>query len=269
MRYVPGSRVGIHVGESWYCSPDCFAMASRATLSALTAGHVVEMPRNPRLSLGLALLSKGYLNEDQLRSAMLRTRRQGQNLENTLIDCGLVNDKQLAAARAVQWGIPVLGQDLVIQTVVMDLPRGLLSACGAVPIHYTAKTKRLVLGFVGRVDHSLLQSIEQITGCRPEPCFITSSEFAQQFDTLASPQGYEEVVVEDTGSAADMARTLGGFAVEVSAREAGYVRCHSSVWARLTGNRGTVDIIFALRRPVMTDVTTNSMFSHEISEVVG
>ncbi len=23
-KYVPGSRIGVNVGETWYCSPDCF-----------------------------------------------------------------------------------------------------------------------------------------------------------------------------------------------------------------------------------------------------
>lgn len=249
MRCVPGARLGIFVGDAWYCSPDCFAMASRATLSSLSAGTLVEMPRNPRLSLGLALLSKGYLDEDRLRVAVIRSQREGQTLETTLLECGWATEKQLAAARAAQWGYPVLGQDAASQIVEADLPPALLRAFSAAPLHYSAKAKRLVLGFVHRVEHSLLQSIEQITGFRAEPCFITPAEFTQQMDRLTALPGYEEAVIDDPGTAAQMARTLGGFAVEVSAREAGFAKCNSWIWARVTGKKGTVDVIFALKNP--------------------
>ncbi len=247
MKYVPGSRIGIFVGAAWYCSADCFAMASRGTLFSLSAETLVEMPRNPRLSLGLALLSKGYLDEDQLRFAMARSQREGLTLETTLVECGLATEKQLAAARGTQWGYPVLGQDAVSQSVAVDLPLTLLRAFFAVPLHYSAKARRLVLGFVYRVEHSLLQAIEQMTGLRPEPCFITLSEFKEQMQRVTAVSGYEEAAVENPGTATQMARTLGGFAVETAAREAGFSKCNSWIWARLVGKTRTVDVVFALR----------------------
>src|SRR5579863_3908029 len=146
-RAVPGSRAGINVGETWYCSPDCFAMDSRTTLSSLSAGSVVEMPRTPRLSLGLVLLSKGYLSEDQLRFATARSKRDGEDLESTLMEFGFVGEKQLAAARAAQWGCPVLASDPAGQAVEADLPPTLLQACSAAPVHYSPIAKRVVLGF--------------------------------------------------------------------------------------------------------------------------
>jgi hypothetical protein len=266
MKYVPGSRIGIFVGAAWYCSPDCFAMASRATLAALSTETLVEMPRNPRLSLGLALLAKGCLDEDQLRLAMTRSQREGQDLETTLLECGLATEKQVAAGRAAQWGYPVLGQDAVGHAVEVNLPITLLRSFWAAPLHYSPKAKRLVLGFVYRVEHSLLQSIEQITGCRPEPCFITPAEFNEQIERVRTVPGYEESVVENPGTATQMARTLGGFAVEVSAREASFAKCNSWVWARLSGKRGIVDVVFPLRNAV---AAPRPKLSTEFSEVTG
>jgi hypothetical protein len=268
-RYVPGSRVGIFVGELWYCSPDCFAQASRATLSTLSTGCVVEMPRNPRLSLGLALLSKDYLTEEQLRFATARSQRQGESLETTLMTCGLATAKQLAAARGAQWGYPVLAQEPNSQTIEADLPPTLLRAFCATPIHYSAKPKRLVLGFVHRVEHGLLQAIERITGCRAEPCFITPEEFNERTERLAAVSGYEEVVVENPGSVAQMSRTLGGFAVEVSAREAGFAKCNSWVWSRIAGKRGTVDVIFDLKGAAGASARKQTVDLPKISHVMG
>jgi hypothetical protein len=269
MKYVPGSRIGIFAGNSWYCSPDCFAMASRATLASLATETVVEMPRNPRLTLGLVLLSKGYLNEEQLRLAVARSRREEQSLETTLIECGLVNDKQIAAARAAQWGYPVLGHDAASQKIQADLPLTLLRAFAAAPLHYSVNAKRLVLGFVHRVDHSLLQSIEQITGLRPEPCFITQAEFDEQMERVAALPGYEEAVVENPGAATQMARTLGGFAVEISAKEAGFSKCNSWIWVRLKGKQGTVDVLFATRSAPAAPRTKLSTVLPEITGSLG
>jgi hypothetical protein len=247
MKYVPGNRIGLFVGAAWYCSPDCFAAASRTTLFALSSETLVEMPRNPRLSLGLALLSKGYVDEDQLRIAKMRSQCEGRTLETALVEYGLATEKQLAAARGAQWGYPVLGQDAVSQAVMVDLPLTLLSAFFAAPLHYSPKARRLVLGFVYRVEHSLLQAVEQMTGLRPEPCFITPAEFEEQMQRVMAVPGYEEAAVENPGTVSQMARTLGGFAVEVSAREAGFAKCNSWIWARLAGKSRTVDVVFAMK----------------------
>jgi hypothetical protein len=269
MKYVPGSRIGIFVGAAWYCSADCFAMASRTTLASLSSETLVEMPRNPRLTLGLALLAKGYLDEEQLRFATARSQREGQDLETTLIECGLVTDKQVAAGRAAQWGYPVLGQDAAGQHVEVDLPLTLLRAFSAAPLHYSPKARRLVLGFVYRVEHSLLQAIEQMTGLRAEPCFITPAEFNEQMERVQAVSAYEEAAVEMPGPAAQMARTLGGFAVEVAAREASFSKCGTWVWARITGKRGTVDVIFATKTTPTAARTKVSTAFPEFAESLG
>jgi hypothetical protein len=269
MRPVPGSRAGIYVGETWYCSPDCFSLDARKTLASLSLGCVVEMPRSPRLSLGLSLLSRGYISEDQLRFAMDQSRRESKSLEVTLIKHAIVSEKQLAAARAAQWGYPALASDAIGQIVEADLPPSLLRACSAAPVHYSAKAKRLVLGFVRRVDHSLLQSIEQITGCRAEPCFITPSEFSEQMERLKPVAGYQEVVVDNPGNVAQMGRVLGGFAVDITAREAAFAKCRSTIWTRIAGKRGTVDVLFPLQNPATNARRDFPSDVPEVTEALG
>ncbi|HEX4031306.1 MAG TPA: hypothetical protein VHX20_13135 [Terracidiphilus sp.] len=246
-KYVPGSPAGLFVGEQWYCSPDCFALGINSTLAVLSSGSVIEMPRNPRLSLGLALLSKGYLTDDQYRSALVHSQRCGEPLESTLMECGFITEKQLAAGRATQWGCPALAQELSGSIVEIDLPVALFRALRAAPLHYSAKTKRLLLGFVDRVEHSLLQAIETITGCRAEPCFISPAEFSEQIERLTALPDYREAFVEDLGTPLQMGRALGGWAVEMGAREASVAKCGSYLWARITGRRGTVDVVFSLK----------------------
>ena len=245
MRPVPQQGAGIQVGENWYCSVDCFATAARAPLETLAKARIAEPASHPRLSLGLVMLSRGYLTEEQLRSATVRADRRGEDLETALRKLGLATDKQLAAARAAQWGCPVLADDCAALPVVADIPRTFLREFQAVPLHYSQQSKRLVMGFVQKMEHSLLGSIEEMTGCRAEACLLTPAEFYAQMDRVTFPPDYEEVVAEKPGTPAQMAKTLGGVALEVTARAAAFVQCRSWVWARVTGKRRTIDVLFA------------------------
>jgi hypothetical protein len=263
MRPVPAKSAGIRIGQDWYCGVDCFVAAARSPLAALSARRVMEMPRNPRLSLGLALLSKGFLTEEQLRLATELSRENSVGLEDALLALGWTNEKHLAAARSAQWGYPVLSQERAGRVVEVGIPLTLLRAFSAAPLFYAPSTRRLVLGFVERVDHHLLQSIEQVTGYRAEPCFLTPAEFAEQMRRVVLPVMYEEVVVDEPGEASQMARTLGRHALDAAATDAGFAQCKSWVWARLTGKRRTVDVLFAKTNPSTAPGNSNTKFAQQ------
>lgn len=241
------SRVGISVGDTWYCSPDCLSAAVAMRFSALASTKILEMPHSPRLSIGLVMLSKGYLNDNQLRLAISESQLHGEELEAVLTRLGLASERQLTAARAAQWGYPVLGQERIGQIIESDIPFKLLRNCSAAPLHSSTAAKRLLLGFVYRVDHGLLNALEQMTGFRAEPCFISPTEFAQQMERLTSVPTFEEVVFDDPKTPTQMGKTVGGFAVEVGAREVRFANCRDYVWTRLSGKRQTVDLLFRIK----------------------
>jgi hypothetical protein len=243
MRSLPG-RSGVKVGRQRYCSVDCFAVAARTQLSSLSGGSVVDIRRSPRLSIGLVLLSKGQVTDEQLRFAMAESQRRGETLEATLIFLGMANERTLVSARASQWGCPVLSQDHEAQHVESDIPPTLLQRSTAVPLHYSPAARRLLLGFVYRVDHSLLNALEQIADLRAEPCFIAPGDFREQTSRVMTAPNYEEVVFDEVQTLAQMARNVGGFASEVAVREARFARCREFVWARLTGRKGRIDLLF-------------------------
>jgi hypothetical protein len=263
MRPTPQCRTGIRMGEMWYCSVDCFVSAVREPLTALSAWRVVEMPRNPRLTLGLALLAKGYISEEHLRLATEYSQKWNESVEETLLRNGLVTERHIAAARAAQWGHPFLGQENDGKRVEADLPPTILRAFSAVPLHYAPSAKRMVLGFVERVHHSLLQSIEQVTGCRAEACFVTPADFADQMRRLTTPDNYEEVALDEFLRPEQMARSLGGLALDATAREATFTQCRGRIWARLTGKSRTIDVLFPLQNPVPATKGVRSPFLHE------
>jgi len=252
MRTIPGGRSGIQAGEFWYCSVDCFALGSRTVLTELSRTRFAEDQRDPRMSLGLILVSRGQLSPDQLRFAQSQAELNHDNLENMLLRLEFVNQKQLAAARAAQWGYPLLTSDRIGHAVKSDIPEILLREFSAAPLEFSIKARRILIGFVFRVEHSLLESIEKITGFRAVPCFISATEYEEQMERVITAPNYESAFIQDFGSPDKMARTLGHFAVEIGVREAIFSPCKNFVWSRLTGKRGKIDVVFqfeaAIRR---------------------
>jgi len=247
IRSFPGGRRGIQFGKRWYCSVDCFVDSVRTTLFALSNRHVLEIPRNPRLSLGLVMLSKGYLTPEQLRTAADQSQWLGESLEATLVHLGIATEKEITVARSAQWGYPVLAQEFIGHMVQADIPQSILQSCSAAPLHYSRAARRILLGFVFRVEHSILKSIEQMTGCRVEPCFITATDFAEQNERLTKISSYREIFIEDPGSPDKMARTLGRAAVDLRAHEVEFTQCKSHIWVRLKGRDEVADVVFRLK----------------------
>lgn len=247
MRMLPRERTGMRLDQDWYCSIGCFFEAAYDRFLSLSYTRIVEMPHTPRIPIGLAMLSKGFLTDEQLRFATAQSNVCGEELEVTLLRLGLADEWQLTAARAAQWGVPVFGQDRVGYPVSVDIPVALLRNYAAAPLHYSAGTKRLLLGFVHRVEHSLLISLESMCGYSVEPCFITPTGFAGQMARLTPVADCEERVIEEDLTPPRMAKTLARIAVEVSAKEARFAHFRNLEWVRLTGKRRNVNVLFSGR----------------------
>jgi hypothetical protein len=232
------------MGNAWYCSVDCFVKASRDRFASLTCGRNLDMPHKPRITLGSIMLSKGYLTEEEYRSALMESRLSGEAFETTVVRMQLVDEWQLASARAMQWGYPVLGRDRISQSADADLPPSLMKAFSAVPLHTSKSAKRILIGFVYRVEHSLLHSLEQATGYRVDACFITPTDLHYQMERFESAQDRREIILDDLTTAIDFGKFVGGVALEITAREVSLSRCQDYVWMRLSGKRQSLDVLF-------------------------
>jgi hypothetical protein len=241
------SRVGISLANQWYCSMDCFVAAARSRYYLLSAAKVVDIRHIPRRSIGHVLLSKGHMNEDQLRLAITESKLRGRSLEETLRDLELASERQIAIAKAAQWGCPVFDQGGAIREIEADIPLTLLRECSAVPLHFSATAKWLVLGFVDRIEHSLLGALESVTGMRPQPCFVTQNDFAEQMTRFTPASDCEEVVSGVPVPSAEMARITGRYAIDVGASDVRFARCRDFIWTRLTGKRKRIDLLFKVR----------------------
>jgi hypothetical protein len=238
------SRVGVTVGGQWYCGVDCFIAATKIRYSVMAAANVVDIRHMPRRPIGLLLLSKGFLTEEQLRYLTAESELRGEEFEQTLTRAGAVTDQQLATARAAQWGSHVLGPDQPILPVQTDIPLEVLRACAAVPLHDSKSSRRLIIGFVRNIDHSLLHSLEEVTGVRPEACLVTPAQFAKQRERLSASAESQCILLEDNCTPVQMANTTGRFAIDIGVRDARSTRCWNLIWTRLSGKQGFVDLLF-------------------------
>ncbi len=237
--------VGIMYGNLWFCSGECLSKAILTKLSARPRSSLTRMHRQPRFPIGLVLLSQGRITEDQLRLAMDRADSNGAEVESTLLHLGFVTEEEIAAARAAQWGYPVFTGG-PSAAPVQPIPPTLLRTYSAVPLYSSPLSKRFLIGFVFRVEHSLLQCIEQITGWVTEACFITMSEYRYRMEQLTSESRLDEVVFDDYADAVEIAGTIQRFTEHIHAKELFVGECRDYYWSRVVGRRRTLDLLFQL-----------------------
>ena len=66
-----------------------------------------------------------------------------------------------------------------------------------------------------------------------------------------------------------MARNVGGFAIEISAKDARFARCREYIWTRLSGKRGTIDLLFRIEAATQTGRGASSFIPQENMRSIG
>lgn len=238
-------KQGIKIEDRTYCSPACFEVGAGMRISELVNAAASQEPvRRPRMPLGLILLSRGCLNNEQLQSALEEQRSHGGNIGEILCAKGYTSERQVTAAAAAQWGFPVFS--LQNRGVHLDakIPFALLELYSILPVLYFKPARKLLIAFVCGVDHRILSTIEHMTQCTVEPCFITPSEYREKIRALADSSNGPELVCDKIASPSEMAGALRSYASEMHAEEARFGYCREYLWARLFGKERQVDILF-------------------------
>lgn len=171
-------RDGIELQGQWLCSSACLVASLTTALN--TAPRRREFAVPPRLPYRLALLRLGYLCEADLQRALADAANAGAPLGAVLLESGAITEDQLAMARAMesacaQYRLPA-------QAVAPEyrLPLAIGEIFQAVTVH--GSEDRWLIGFVERVDRTLLTLAESVTGTRPEGCMITATRRGAQVE---------------------------------------------------------------------------------------
>jgi hypothetical protein len=250
LRQLSARKVGIRMHDAWYCSSLCFTSAAEMELSELLKSGVEQGTHVSRMPLGLILMSQGLLTSAQFKEVTGEQKEVGGEIGELLVRRGSVSERQVAAVRATQWGCPVFAMPKRQLQPGIQVPSTLLKLCSAVPLHYVAATKLLLVGFVHGIEYGLLYAIEQMTGCKTQPCFVTPSDFQVQMhrnlevqETCVEPFP-KEVIFESVQTAAEMASILCRHGVDVEADEVILGKCKEYLWARLLCGAREFDLLF-------------------------
>ena len=103
------SRGGIGMGGQWYCGTDCFAIAARKRFAALVADGSTGLRHNPRLSIGLVMLSKGTLTTASFGSPWPRAALAAKSWRPRFFASDLPASARSPRPRR-QWGYPILAR---------------------------------------------------------------------------------------------------------------------------------------------------------------
>jgi len=202
--------------------------------------------RRFRVPLGLLLLSRGVINQDQLQEALKRQRSEEGRIGEILVRLGFASEDDVMAGVAAQWGYPVFSLRKHYLPLEIQLPGSLLARHSILPVYYTKSSRKLMIGFVNGVDHGLLSAIEAMTETETVPCFITPSEFHEKLKSLTAERESEEVSFDRVSSFLEMARIVQSYVVQVASEEARFSHCADQIWCRISGRRHTLDLLFRL-----------------------
>lgn len=234
---------GVRVGENWYCGPKCFERFAEQRFTRILDSQKRAKPRHtPRMPLELVMMTRGYISEEQLRSAYVVQKSRNSGIVTILQELGYITAEQVTAATAAQWGYPVFPLKSTGPSADIRLPYHLLEKYRFLPVHLSRATEKLLLGFVAGIEHGLIHTIENITGLRVAPCFITEAEYQKFRPGVLT--GHSEVVFESRLPAQEMASIAKNYATQVEANQAYFASCRDFTWIRLVHGNKHFDVMF-------------------------
>jgi Type II secretion system (T2SS), protein E, N-terminal domain len=204
-------------------------------------------PRQHRIPLGLVLLSRGLIDNQSLQEA-LQAQRQSRNgrLGEWLMRLGAVNEDQVTAAVAIQWGCPVFpleGHNHFIDCAGM-VPLPILEAARMAIVDYLPTGLSLYVAFANGIDHCTLRALEEMFRCRTQPCIARESSLEHALEVIRSLSRPPEIMIDNTCHPLEMAQTLRGYAAAKAAEQVRIVKCEAYIWAQLEKSSRPTNVLF-------------------------
>ncbi len=245
-RPLTGRKTGIRLGKDWYCSEECFGRAVEVRIRQLQESACKEIPQpESRLPLGLLLLSRGCISQAQLQLAHKRQSERGGALGDILCELNFATEQEVMAAAATQWGRPVFTPKSRIREVQTRVPGAWMELYSMAPVYYAVATNKLFVGFVYRIEHDVLRTIEEVTSCITVPCFITARDCRQAIRDLASMNNGTDVTFDQVSSVPEIANIIRSYAFQIGSDQARIGICRDYVWARLIRDDCPTDLVFS------------------------
>jgi hypothetical protein len=236
---LQGTR-GTRLQGTSYCLDRCLEGALNSSIASISPA-AARVPAHHRIPLGLLLISRDQLSGDGLRAALEAQRRAGRGrIGEWLQTLGLASEQDITAALARQWSCPVLRADSAALRPgrAPRFPSALLQSFSMLPIDYIEATGVLHMAFSEEVNYGVLHAIEQMLGCRTDPCLTLPSRLRPHLAALAAARDENEVVFDRVEDAAESARIIRSYAARISASEIRMASCSGQLWVRLLRSPG-------------------------------
>jgi Type II secretion system (T2SS), protein E, N-terminal domain len=238
----------IRMQHTWLCSAQCVEKEARVIFDQVASAPISDASPNHRVPLGLLMLEHGYVNEQQLRTALeMQSRERKGRIGEWLHALHFVTERQLLTVLGVQWACPLLSLRQEPDTFCARmLPVQLLRALHLFPVRFIPATRILFVAASLGLNYRVLAAIDQMVDCRTTPCLIGDSEMQEWLRRAQNLQRDVQVFDRSSGPA-EMARITGSYVARLSPEEVRIVRCGPYVWARLMGGPSETDLLFTTK----------------------
>lgn len=244
-RVISRRMAGVAISDRWLCSPDCFQEAALLRIRDLLASRrKSDQAPSLRMPLGLLLLSREVLSPEQLKLALDQQRSTGASIGDVVQELGFATPEQVTAAVAAQWACPVFSLDGRALPTQIHIPRRLLEIYEMLPVHFAETGRKLLMGFVSRVQHHMLRTIEEMSSCVSTPCFITGRQYRQHLNAVILKTRNDEIVFDRVTPMAEMARVVRNYVDQAAAEEVRFGLCREYLWSRIRGRQIELDLLF-------------------------
>ncbi len=204
-------------------------------------------PRRHRVPIGLLLLSRGTINDNQLKHALRLQREEGGGkIGKILQEIHAASEKDITEGLAAQWGCPVypLGRAREFLHCATLMPLTLLEAGRMLPVHYLRLQQTLFIAFVEGVDRTALYAVERMLRLRTVPCIVSESDLSGALATMRPLVGAPTAVFESPSEPLEMARTTSSYAWQLKADDVRVARSGRFIWIRMETAQGAKDLLF-------------------------
>lgn len=200
--------------------------------------------RPRRMPLGLLMLSRGNLTEQQLRQALHAQLTAGSGkIGEWLRQLGFAEECDVASALAQQWSCPVM-KTLPARIPDCPIPRHLLRTLRIAPVHVSKSARLLHMAFAGNIHYKALFSIEQMLDTRTEACLTTEKEIAAALERLGDGPHEGEKLFENCQETEERVRIVSNYTGALGAGEVRSFACGEYLWVRISAGTKYSDLLF-------------------------
>jgi hypothetical protein len=242
---------GYSLDGHWFCTTECFEQALASVVAQFLLGKTQPLAKSHRVPLGLLMLSRGFVDNEQLKKALKAQKDSGTGrVGEWLRHMGAVSEEQVTQILGLQWSIPVfpLKESRRFLECAHLVPFPLLEVAEMIPVHHIPTSQHLYVAFVDRINYSALYALEKMLDCHTEPCLAVQSHIIQALNELRGRPRPVEILVDNVSDPWQMAGTILAHVARLSATDVRVSGFDNFIWARILSPYGHTDILFQAQR---------------------